>query len=61
MGTKVKDLYSKTLNTVPYFSGSSKESTVLTEQSVLYGSASTPTPNEDLLNGKTYKNLDKNF
>ena len=31
------------------FLGNSEESTMLTEQSVWYGSASSPTPNENLL------------
>ena len=40
--------------------GNSKETTILSEQNVLYGSASTPTPYEELINEETYKNSNNN-
>ena len=43
-------MYLKALNAVPYFSGNSEESTMMMEQSVWYGSASSPTPNGNSLN-----------
>ena len=41
---KNEDIHSKALNTVPNSLGNSEESTRLTEQSVWYGSVSSPTP-----------------
>ena len=46
-GDNNEDLYSKLLSTLPYFAGKSKESTMMMEQSVWYGSASSCTPQED--------------
>ena len=49
---KMQDLYAKTSNTAPFFSGISKEGTMLMEQSVWYG-RDTLTPNQELLNEET--------
>ena len=43
-GDKNMDLYSKMLNTVPYFAGNSKDSTMMMEQSVWCESTSSSTP-----------------
>ena len=54
---KTQELYTKTLHTVPFFSANSEGNIMLSEQSVGYGSARTPTPNEELGNEETYKTL----